>query len=161
MLGNQLELWESMLGIMKLGAVLLPTTTALGSADLADRVARAGVAAVICNPADTGKFVDVPGEYLKLATGAVDGWHTLPDATKYPDDPLGNPGTETSDALLLYFTSGTTSRPKLVKLDQLSTVGHLSTVFWLGLQPGDIHQKCSLPGMGQARLVLFLRPLDG
>jgi acetyl-CoA synthetase len=159
MLGNQLELWETMLGIMKLGAVLLPTTTALGSADLTDRVARAGVAAVICNPADTEKFVDVPGAYLKLATGDVAGWHHWQDATEYPDDPLGDPGTETSDALLLYFTSGTTSRPKLVKHDQLSyPVGHLSTVFWLGLQPGDIHQNVSSPGWAKHAWSCFFAP---
>ena len=40
MLGNQVELWESMLAVMKLGAVLLPMTTASNTADLADRITR-------------------------------------------------------------------------------------------------------------------------
>ena len=38
MLGNQVELWESMLAVMKLGAVIMPTTTAVGPSDLADRI---------------------------------------------------------------------------------------------------------------------------
>src|SRR4051794_28465925 len=42
MLGNQVELWETMLAIMKLGAVIMPTTTAVGPGDLADRVERGG-----------------------------------------------------------------------------------------------------------------------
>lgn len=49
MLGNQVELWEAMLGIAKLGAVIMPTTGALGPADLADRIARGGARFVIAN----------------------------------------------------------------------------------------------------------------
>src|SRR6516165_1475201 len=43
LLGNQVELWESMLAVMKLGAVIMPATTALGANDLADRVSRGEV----------------------------------------------------------------------------------------------------------------------
>jgi acyl-coenzyme A synthetase/AMP-(fatty) acid ligase len=49
MLGNQVELWESMLAVMKLGAVIIPATTALGPRDLADRVGRGAVRHVITN----------------------------------------------------------------------------------------------------------------
>jgi acetyl-CoA synthetase len=66
MLGNQVELWESMLAVMKLGAVLLPTTTAVNAADLADRIARSKARHVICNAADTGRFVGVPGTYTRI-----------------------------------------------------------------------------------------------
>ena len=60
---------------------------------------------------------------------------------------------------LLYFTSGTTSRPKLVKHDQLSyPLGHLSTVFWLGLQPGDVHQNVSSPGWAKHAWSCFFAP---
>ena len=34
MLGNQVELWETMLAAMKLGAVIIPATTLLGPDDL-------------------------------------------------------------------------------------------------------------------------------
>src|SRR5512132_2941384 len=40
MLGNQVELWETSLAAMKLGAVIIPATPLLGTPDLADRVER-------------------------------------------------------------------------------------------------------------------------
>ncbi len=58
MLGNQVELWETMLAIMKLGAVIMPTTTAVGPGDLADRIARGGARFVVCNPADAAEVRD-------------------------------------------------------------------------------------------------------
>ena len=59
-----------------------------------------------------------------------------------PDGP-----TPASDPLLLYFTSGTTAQPKLVEHTHVSyPVGHLSTVYWIGLQPGDVHLNISSPG---------------
>ncbi len=69
MLGNQVELWESMLAVMKLGAVIVPTTTAVGPAELRDRLARTEARHVLCNPADIGKFDDVPGDYTRICTG--------------------------------------------------------------------------------------------
>ena len=59
-----------------------------------------------------------------------------------PDGP-----TRADDPLLLYFTSGTTARPKLVEHTHASyPVGHLSTMYWIGLQPGDVHLNISSPG---------------
>ncbi len=65
MLGNQVELWEAMLAIAKLGAVIMPTTGALGPADLSDRIARGGARFVIANTADAVKFAEVPGDYVR------------------------------------------------------------------------------------------------
>ena len=70
MLGNQVELWESMLALIKLGAVTMPTTTALGSGDLADRVRRGAARHVICNAADAPKFDAVPGKVHPAQRGA-------------------------------------------------------------------------------------------
>ncbi len=66
MLGNQVELWEAMLAVMKLGAVILPTTTAVGPNELLDRITRGHARHVICNAVDTGKFAQVPGSYSPL-----------------------------------------------------------------------------------------------
>jgi acetyl-CoA synthetase len=159
MLGNQVELWELMLGIMKVGAIIMPTTTALGPADLADRVSRGDARMVVCNPADTTKFDEVPGGYRRVAAGTVDGWSDLHDAYAIADPVVEHPGTAPDDCLLRYFTSGTTSRPKLVEHTQVSyPVGHLSTMFWLGLQPGDVHLNISSPGWAKHAWSCFFAP---
>jgi acetyl-CoA synthetase len=167
MLGNQVELWEAMLAIMKLGAVIMPTTTAVGPADLVDRIERGGARWVLCNPGDAAKFDDVPGEYGRLSVGAVPAgsagegtsWADLHDAYTVDVPPTEHPGTAPSDRLLLYFTSGTTSRPKLVEHTQVSyPVGHLATMYWLGLRPGDVHLNISSPGWAKHAWSCFFAP---
>lgn len=147
MLGNQVELWEVMLGIMKLGAVLVPTAMAAGPADLRDRMERTSARAVVCNLGDAAKFDEVPGSYLPIVVGERAGWLSLSDAVEASGADLPHPGTAPGDPLLLYFTSGTTSRPKLVQHTQASyPVGHLSTMYWIGFRPGDVHLNISSPG---------------
>ena len=148
MLGNQVELWLTMLSAIKLGAVVIPATTLLAPADLRDRIDRGNARHVVVRATDAGKFDDVPGEYTRIAVGGrVDGWlnfseHDVAEAAFAADGV-----TRAEDPLLLYFTSGTTSRPKLVEHTHTSyPVGHLSTMFWLGLQPGDVHLNISSPG---------------
>ncbi|MGY1715641.1 AMP-binding protein [Geodermatophilus sp. SYSU D01106] len=160
MLGNQVELWEAMLAVMKLGAVIMPTTTALGPDDLADRIGRGGARHVVVNAVDAAKFDAVPGDYGRIAVGdAPSGWAPYADSAGAPDAPLGHPGTEPGDPLLLYFTSGTTSRPKLVEHTQVSyPVGHLSTMYWLGLRPGDVHLNISSPGWAKHAWSCFFAP---
>jgi acetyl-CoA synthetase len=159
MLGNQVELWESMLAVMKLGAVIMPTTTAVGAADLVDRIERGQARHVLCNASDTGKFVAVPGAYTRLSVGEAAGWSDLRAAAHVEHVPSAHPGTAPDDPLLLYFTSGTTSRPKLVEHTQASyPVGHLSTMYWLGLQPGDVHLNISSPGWAKHAWSCFFAP---
>jgi acetyl-CoA synthetase len=159
MLGNQGALWETMLGAMKLGAVIVPTTTALGPADLTDRVTRAGARVVVCNPEDATKLDEVPGSYLRIAVGPAPGCLDLLDAFSLDPAPVEHPRSRADDPLLLYFTSGTTSRPKLVEHTQTSyPVGHLSTMYWLGLRPGDVHCNISSPGWAKHAWSCFFAP---
>ncbi|MEP9383566.1 AMP-binding protein [Nocardioides cheoyonin] len=159
MLGNQVELWESMLAVIKLGAVIMPTTTAVGPAELIDRLARGGARAVICNAADAAKFDEVPGGYARIAVGQAEGWLDYAAAYDEDDAPLDHPGNASTDRMLLYFTSGTTSRPKLVEHTHVSyPVGHLSTMYWLGLQPGDVHLNISSPGWAKHAWSNFFAP---
>ena len=159
MLGNQVELWESMLAVMKLGAVIVPTTTAVGPADLVDRITRGGARHVVCNAADVGKFDQVPGDYTRTSVGPAEGWADLRAAADLEPAPVEHPATAPGDPLLLYFTSGTTSRPKLVEHTHVSyPVGHLSTVYWLGLQPGDVHLNISSPGWAKHAWSCFFAP---
>jgi acetyl-CoA synthetase len=160
MLGNQVELWESMLAVAKLGAVIMPTTGALGPADLTDRITRGGAMFVIANDEDAAKFDDVAGDYTRIVVGhAVDGWHRY--ATAYAVPSAGPFATRTSidDPMLIYFTSGTTSKPKLVEHSQVSyPVGHMSTMAWIGVRPGDVHLAISSPGWAKHAWSCFFAP---
>ncbi|MBK8731890.1 MAG: AMP-binding protein [Actinomycetales bacterium] len=160
MLGNQVELWEAMLAVMKLGAVIMPTTTAAGPTELIDRIHRGNAKFVITNPSETSKFDEVPGDYGRISIGPAAGWEDLHTAYQGGVVPsTAHPETAPGDRLLLYFTSGTTSRPKLVEHTQVSyPVGHLSTMYWLGVRPGDVHLTISSPGWAKHAWSLFFAP---
>ncbi|MER5485018.1 AMP-binding protein [Streptomyces sp. NPDC002812] len=152
MLGNQKELWETALAAMKLRAVVVPTTTLLNAAELADRIDRGAVRHVIARAQDHARFDAVPGGLTRIAVGrpagaVFPGWLDYEDSLTAPAQYLPDGPTLADDPLLLYFTSGTTSRPKLVRHTHASyPVGHLSTMYWIGLRPGDVHLNISSPG---------------
>lgn len=148
MLPNIAPLWEITLATMKLGAVLSPATTLLAHADIEDRFERGAVRHVITDAAGTAKFATFTNEYTRIVCGGVvEGWTSYGDAdtaspTFHPDGP-----TLATDPLLLYFTSGTTAKPKMVMhTHQSYPVGHLSTMYWIGLRAGDVHFNISSPG---------------
>ena len=172
MLGNIAPLWETILAAMKLGVVIIPTSTLLGPPDLADRISRGQVRHVITESVHVPKFREVPGDWTRIAVAPTIAGATAPA----PASPAGTPaetpvrpapgtwlayenshaassqftpdgGTGASDPLLLYFTSGTTAHPKLVQHTHASyPAGHLSTMYWIGLRPGDVHLNISSPG---------------
>ncbi|HXP57512.1 MAG TPA: AMP-binding protein, partial [Streptosporangiaceae bacterium] len=170
MLGNIAPLWEVILAAMKLGAVIVPTSTLLGPADLADRIERGQVRHVVTESAHVPKFREVPGDWTRIAveptvggaTAEADGaressgvratpapgmWRPYGDSFTAPAEFTPDGVTKASDPLLLYFTSGTTAQPKLVQHTHASyPAGHLSTMYWIGLQPGDVHLNISSPG---------------
>ncbi len=160
MLGNQVELWDSMLAAMKIGAVIIPTAQAVNAIDLADRTDRGNVKVVIANEIDSYKFDEIEGEYLKiLADGSVrEGWLDLHEAYQRVPKPMPVV-TEVDDPCIEYFTSGTTQLPKLVEHSQLSyPVGHLTTAYFIGCRQGDIHLNISSPGWGKHAWSSFFSP---
>jgi len=201
MLGNRVELWEVMLAVLKIGAVVLPTSVVLGPDELADRVERGRVAFVVADDADAAKFAEVPGDFAlvtvgaprgaEVASGAPTGRHADPasvEATGTLDAEAASPhghgrhgqaprarfalrdadaASDTSirptvgsdDPALVYFTSGTTSKPKIVVHTHRSyPVGHLTTMRWIGVRPGDVHMVVSSPGWGKHAWSSFFAP---
>ncbi|HEY0776776.1 MAG TPA: AMP-binding protein [Gemmatirosa sp.] len=149
MLPNVVATWETLLGCMKLGVVVIPATPQLTPADLADRFARGRVRHVVTDADGAAKFAALPGDYTRLVVGAdAAGWTRYDDATDAAPETFAPDGeTRADDPLLLYFTSGTTAQPKLVLHTHASyPVGHLSTMYWIGLREGDVHWNISSPG---------------
>lgn len=161
MLDNQLAVWESQLAAMKLGVVVVPTFTTVSGADLADRVERAGVRHVLTTPELTGGFEWLPGHVTRICAGRVRGWLALDDLRSAPAGFTPDAPTRADETLFLYFTSGTTSRPKLVRHTHVSyPVGHLSGMYWNGVRPGDVHLNVSAPGWAKHAWSSFFVPLN-
>ena len=148
MLPNRVELWEIMLAGIKLGAVLVPTTMLLAGDDLVDRLERGQVRHVIAQASEAHKFDALAGSFTRIAVGgAPAGWHDYEASHDVASVFVPEGDTRATDPLLLYFTSGTTAKPKLVlHTHQSYPVGHLSTMYWIGLQAGDVHWNISSPG---------------
>ena len=148
MLANQVELWEMLLACCKLGAVVIPASTLLSPVDLSDRIERGHVAHVVTRSDDAAKFSDVQGSWTRIAVGDdVEGWLSYGASLQHPGGFEAEEPTRADEALLLYFTSGTTAKPKLVEHTHVSyPIGHLSTMYWVGMQPGDVHLNISSPG---------------
>jgi acetyl-CoA synthetase len=146
MIGNKPELWIATLAAFKLGVVVIPATPQLTGADIADRLARGRARFVIAESAFADRFGEA--DVVRIAArGAVPGWRDFDSLLKGSPDFRPDTPTGPDDPLLLYFTSGTTARPKLVLHSHTSyPVGHLSTMFGLGLKPGDVHLNISSPG---------------
>ena len=151
-LGNVVPLWELILACTRMGAVIIPATTLLTRADLADRVERGAVRVAVAAVSDARRFGDVAADCVRIAVPdssgeqRPDGWLAYGDSDGHAElEPL--PPTRSDDPLLLYFTSGTTAQPKLVTHTHVSyPVGHLSTMYWIGLQPTDVHLNMSSSG---------------
>jgi acetyl-CoA synthetase len=160
MLPNIVPLWEVMLAAIRLGAVIIPATTLLEASELRDRLERGQVKVVVTDTALTERFNDLSGAPLRICVGeAPAAW--IPYAQTYGSVDLmpGTAATRADDLLFLYFTSGTTAKPKLVAHTHASyPVGHLSTMYWLGLRAGDIHLNLSSPGWAKHAWSSFFAP---
>jgi acetyl-CoA synthetase len=160
MLPNVVAMWEVMLAAMKLGAVVIPTATLLTPGDLKDRLARGKARHVITVAAFTGRFSQVQGDYSRIVVDdPIDSWTFYPDAFREAKTFVPDAPTKPTDPMLLYFTSGTTAQPKLVlHTHQSYPVGHLATMYWIGLRPDDVHLNISSPGWGKHAWSNFFAP---
>jgi acetyl-CoA synthetase len=160
MLGNEIALWETMLASIKLGAVVIPATTLLQPSDLQDRLARGGVRAIVTDRRLAKHFDGLAGAPIRIAVGgAVPGWSEFENSNGSDTAFRAEAPTPGDALMLLYFTSGTTAKPKLVAHSHTSyPVGHLSTAYWIGLRRGDVHLNLSSPGWAKHAWSCFFAP---
>lgn len=161
-LNNVAPLWEIMLAAMKLGVVVIPATTLLTTEELLDRVERGRARMIVTDEDQVAKCAGLPRDgvtFVTIGARPAAGWLSLDDAYKCPTEFKADGTTNADDPLLLYFTSGTTAKPKLVRHSHRSyPVGSLSTMYWLGLQPGDVHVNISSPGWAKHAWSTFFAP---
>ncbi|HTG05864.1 MAG TPA: AMP-binding protein [Bradyrhizobium sp.] len=163
LLGNVVPLWETMLAAMKLGVVVIPATTLLTPDELRDRLDRGRARVVVASEDQVAKFADLGADNLiRVVVGASSrhaGWLSYEQVAESSETFAPDGPTNADDPMLLYFTSGTTAKPKLVRHSQRSyPVGGLSTMYWLGLQPGDVHLNISSPGWAKHAWSCFFAP---
>jgi acetyl-CoA synthetase len=160
MLPNVVAMWEVMLAAVKLGAVVIPAATLLTPDDLKDRLTRGQARHVITNAAYTDRFSGLAGSYSRIVVDeAANGWSLYSDAYQEKQSFEPDAQTNATDPVLLYFTSGTTAQPKLVlHTHQSYPVGHLATMYWVGLRPDDVHLNISSPGWAKHAWSSFFAP---
>ena len=159
-LPNLVAIWEIMLAALKLGAIVIPAATLLTVADLRDRLDRGKARHVITLSGLTEKFASLGGDYTRILVGGTEpGWIPYAQAYEQSSDFTADGETNATDPFMLYFTSGTTALPKLVlHTHQSYPVGHLATMYWIGIRPDDIHLNISTPGWAKHAWSSFFAP---
>jgi acetyl-CoA synthetase len=150
--------YAAMLGVIRIGAVAMPATNQLTSKDIAYRIRSSDAVAAITddNGATKVDAIDQPLETLRhrigWQTSDREGWQDF-DALMDGAGDGATPEAPTSreDPIILFFTSGTVSYPKMVLQPAAYGAGHISTArFWHDLRPGDRHWTVSDTGWAKA-----------
>lgn len=154
-LGREVEWWEAMLGLIRLGAIPAPGTTLLTAKDLLYRIQRTEAAGIITDPEGAARVDEIAGRCPSLRVRVVvggerPGWVTYEPAVTAAAPDEGEP-TCSADPMLIYFTSGTTGLPKMVLHEHSYPLGHLVTgKLWCDLREGDLHWNISDTGWAKA-----------
>lgn len=148
-LQRRVEFWVSLLGLMKLGAVPVPSPHLLTAHDVEFRVNKAGIKACVVEEDFMERVEAVKASCPTLKhlvrvgeKAALPGWSAYEaieaaSSPEYPR-PADAPGGE--DISFIFFSSGTTGMPKMVVHNHNYPLGHLTTgVYWHNLRPGDVH----------------------
>jgi acetyl-CoA synthetase len=161
-LKRRYEFWFSILALHKLGAIAIPATHLLTTKDIVYRNKAADIKMIVTiDDADVMKRVDeaqpqTPSLVAKATLGGPrDGWlQFTPGVERAPESrsrPSGAAATRNGDIMLLYFTSGTTGMPKMVRHDFTYPLGHLVTAkYWQNVKPGGLHFTVSDTGWAKA-----------
>jgi acetyl-CoA synthetase len=148
----------AMLGAIRIGAVVMPGTNQLTARDISYRIRAADAVAAITDATGAEKLDAVTDDLpalrtrISLAAGPRDGWTGFEGAMDSAGDgDVPESPTAATDPMILFFTSGTVSYPKMVLHPTSYGLGHVSTArFWHDLRPGDRHWTVTDTGWAKA-----------
>ena len=170
------QYWPVLLALHKLGAIAIPATHLLTAKDIVYRCKAASIAGIICvddpelmcrvNESGAKLKADAAGESSLRYRAFVRSVHTPKDAG-LPKEAwadfsflMENAPAEfkrpaqvntNDDIMLLYFTSGTTGMPKMVRHDFTYPLGHIVTAkYWHQTIPGGLHLTVADTGWAKA-----------
>jgi acetyl-CoA synthetase len=152
---NIRQFYESLLALIKLGAVISPNTTLLTAVEVAERFERGRMRHALVDASLTGCFADLPGKYTRIAVGGAPGWRRFEDAYAATEDFVADGETSASDPMVMYFTSGTTATPKTVLHSQSYPIGLLTAMYCIGSRPDDLQMGMGRPGWAGHMYGLF------
>lgn len=149
------EFWLAIVALHKIGAIAIPATDQLKKKDVVYRIEKAGVTAIVCTSDGT-----ISGEVEKAASeksvknliiaGNKDGWTSFSKAYEYPTE-FERRETDIDDIMLMYFTSGTTSYPKMAAHTFSYALAHFVTAkWWHCVRKDGIHFTVAETGWGKA-----------
>ncbi len=149
------EFWLAIVALHKIGAIAIPATDQLKKKDVVYRIEKAGVTTIVCTADGT-----ISGEVEKAASeksvknliiaGNKDGWTSFSKAYEYPTE-FERRETDIDDIMLMYFTSGTTSYPKMAAHTYSYALAHFVTAkWWHCVRKDGIHFTVAETGWGKA-----------
>lgn len=152
------EYWICATALHKIGATLIPGSLQLTKKDLVYRANAAKIHMIVCVNDDfvirqvEEAMAETPTLRTRaLVAGTKEGWLDFSaELAKYPSEferPVGDEAHSINDIMLVYFTSGTTGMPKMVRHNFAHPLGHIVTAkYWQQVQENHLHMSVSDSG---------------
>lgn len=157
-----------LLGCAKIGAIAMPGTNQLKAKDLAYRINRSGANVVVVGSVHAQAVESIaslcPSLEHKILVGEDRaGWQSFEGMCAAQDPHINRrilTPTRSDEPMLIYFTSGTTSLPKMVERDHAYALAHSITGrYWQDLRESDVHWTLTDTGWAKAAWGLLYPPL--
>ena len=162
-LRRRYEFWFFLLALHRIGAIAIPATNMLAAEDLEYRFNAAEIKMVVTydDPAlqkEVDKAKSKCESVEKLVTvgqTARQNWISFYDDYElFPstfERPVGDAATHNDDIMIVYFTSGTSSNPKMVAHTYTYPLGHIVTAkYWQHVVNGGRHLTVAETGWAKA-----------
>ncbi len=158
MLKRHFEYWYVLIALHKIGAVAIPASHMLTTGDIVYRANSADIRTIICadDAALCEKVLDASEQVPALTNlftvrRQFEGFRQLDALMSAESDVFPRMETKVSEAILLYFTSGTTGYPKAVVHNHTYPLAHIVTgVYWHCVQNDGLHLTVADTGWAKA-----------